>query len=782
MGRLGRLATMDTREIIYRVQEKFRSETERLRYRAGARPAHSDPVLDNFKNYLVDTAEPHFYFRTAGIEREQRLDIIRRSFPTWIQQAVDEAERILQHKVKLLGLGEVDLGEVIDWHRDPVTGTSWPRRFWSDYDLVEDSAAGDPKVIHELNRHQHLVGLAKAYFLARDERYSREAIAQIESWIDQNPPSVGIHWQSSLEIAIRAISWIWTLFLLLPSQSLTEAAASRIGRSLFTQIEHIDRFPSLFSSPNTHLIGEATALFVAGTVFQGVEQAARWQRRGAAWLIREMERQVVDEAVHAELSSYYHCYTVDFFLQALSLSKVNQRSECEPGRSASAITRNIEPRAQPSGCDSTLPDWMWKRLDRMLAFLRHFNRNDGTLPLFGDDDGGRALAISSRNYQTPKFGEEMFWLLGESSFRTPLCETHAFYPAAGYAIQRSGWGPGDSQVIFDCGGMGMLNGGHGHADALSFVLNVGATEILTDPGTFVYNGSPEWRNFFRSTRAHNTVVVDDFDQSIPDETFKWLRKAKSRVLQHLSSETFDYVEAEHDGYSDPPVSIVHRRGLLHISPGLWVVVDDMQGPSDKPERAEHKFDFYFHFPANAKVSVQQESSALIRLNARADSARLQLLMCASAIVQGKTIEGQVAPIQGWVSSLYGRTSRAPTVRISMETRAPASGMFIMMPSHADADSEQAIVTGPVLVTGGSALACEAVHGNVKDVFVSSVRDQRIGILDFTLHGRFFWLRMTGGRLTRILGIDCKEVRHLNKVLIRDDAGRPHFEWNGSQGQ
>ena len=60
----------------------------------------------------------------------------------------------------------------------------------------------------------------------------------------------------------------------------------------------------------------------------------------------------------------------------------------------------------------------------------------------------------------------------------------------------------------------MLNGGHGHADALSLVLNVGGTEILKDPGTCVYNGSPEWRDFFRSTHAHNTIVVDDASVSM----------------------------------------------------------------------------------------------------------------------------------------------------------------------------------------------------------------------------------------------------------------------------
>jgi hypothetical protein len=420
---------------------------------------------------------------------------------------------------------------------------------------------------------------------------------------------------------------------------------------------------------------------------------------------------------------------------------------------------------------------MWKRLDRMMEFLLHFTRSDGSLPAVGDDDGGRALAIVSRDYRSCRFSEEMFWLRGEdrtgakhAAGAAPL-ETQAFYPAAGYAIHRSGWAAHDSQVIFDCGGLGMLSGGHGHADALSLVVNVGPTEILTDPGTCVYNGSPEWRNFFRSTRAHNTVVVDDSDQSATDGTFKWRRRARCHVAQHLSNERFDYVEAEHDGYRDAPYNIMHRRSVLHVRSGTWVVVDNLQGlPID-----EHLFDFYFHFPANAKLSVQQEKDSILRMNARADSARLQLLMCASSRVKPETIEGQIDPIQGWVSSMYGKKSCAPTLRMRMQTIAPASGMFIMLPSHSAADPDDAVAARPVCVTEGSALALEAESGEVKDIFVSSLRDECIGIFDFTLRGRFFWLRKTSGRLTQVLGIDCKEVRHGDEVLMRDEAGRPHFE-------
>jgi hypothetical protein len=222
----------------------------------------------DFKTYVAGAPASRFY---CGY-RESLRPFVAGNFPQWIDQAVDEADRLCRHEITLLGYGPIKLGPSIDWHRDPVTGRTWERRYWADYPSVPDSGGLDPKIIHELNRHQHLPRLAKAYFLTGDERYASEAVAQLNSWIDQNPPGLGINWQSSLEIAIRAISWLWTIFPLLSSKSFDETSAQRIGDSLFAQLEHVHRYTSLFSSPNTHLIGEAAALFIAGLVFQDLKR------------------------------------------------------------------------------------------------------------------------------------------------------------------------------------------------------------------------------------------------------------------------------------------------------------------------------------------------------------------------------------------------------------------------------------------------------------------------------------------------------------------------------
>src|SRR5262249_55743301 len=157
-------------------------------------------------------------------------------------------------------------------------------------------------------------------------------------------------------------------------------------------------------------------------------------------------------------------------------------------------------------------------LSQMLEYVLHVSRPDGSLPLVGDDDGGRALALSRCDYSSYRDGlscgavllgrsdfkyaahsfcEETLWLLGQDSFNVfeslnarPSNALHRFYPESGCFIQRSDPGPVASHLVFDCGSLGMLSGGHGHADALSFTLFAQGTELLIDPGTSVYNCSP----------------------------------------------------------------------------------------------------------------------------------------------------------------------------------------------------------------------------------------------------------------------------------------------------
>ena len=762
--KLKRLSAMPPREITFRLREKITSEMERIGV-GGARFHPSD--FREFKSRLAGALTSRFYCRRP----KEAAKFIRQHRPEWAGRAVEEAEQLCRHIVELLGYGPLELGTEINWHRDPLTGRVWERRFWRDYNLPQDCSAGDPKTIHELNRHQYLPRLAKAYLLTGEERYAAEALQQIESWIEQNPPGMGIHWHSSLEIGIRAISWMWTLFLLIDSLSLEEAPALRIGASLFAQLEHVYRHTSVFSSPNTHLIGEAAALFIAGLVFQNsFRPAAAWLDRGAELLAMEAGKQVLSDGVYGELSSYYHCYALDFYLQALILADQN----------AFRFPENVR-----------------RTAGSMLDFLLHVTRPDGSLPLIGDDDGGRALALVQKNYrsfrdalclgsvlflredfkhQAGEFAEEALWLLGPEAHeiysllraKTPAAN-QAFYPRAGYWIARSGWDPPASHLIFDCGGLGMGAGGHAHADALSLSLFASGRELLVDPGTFIYNGAPEWRSYFRSTRAHNTVVIDDQDQAAAADTFRWKTKLPCRVLEHLARPEIQYLDAEHAGYSRDRQGVIHRRRLLQAAPGHWIVVDDFRGCG------AHTFDLCYHFGPGAQLSlVRQNGGRELAISAAYGDAALHLCICASGPLYADFICGSSDPIAGWISHQYGQKLPSTAFRARLESAVPAAAVtFLIMPSC------QAFSASPPLATrlavkGEGAIACSCDYQGFEDVVVFSDGETEIQVEAFRMRGEFFWLRMRDGILKRVLAIRAQSLSQSGRTVFEKQNPGTYF--------
>jgi hypothetical protein len=714
-----------------------------------------------FLPFLRAALSRRFYLPTGEAARLELARLYTEAFPHRLECVVEEAERLCRHRVEVLGCGEFDLGPEIDWHRDPLTGRSWPRRPWPAYDPVHEHEAGDPKRVCELNRHQHLPRLAKAYYLTGDERFAREAVAQLLGWIEQNPPGIGIHWHSSLELGLRALSWLWTLWFLLPSRALDETAARAIGKSLCAQLDHVHAFPSLYSAPNTHLLGEAAALFVGGLVFDGSERGTAWRRRGGELLAGELERQIDCDGAHVELSDCYHCYALDFLLQAFVLAR-----RC--GRPFGAVAG--------------------AKLERMLEFLAHLTRPDGALPRLGDDDGGRALALAEPCYRDGRdllstgaalfaradfkqraggYREETFWLLGEAGrerFRALPEEAprglRSYYSEAGYYVLRTGWGRDDAHLTFDCGGLGRLGGGHGHADALSLTLHAAGRDLLVDPGTFVYNGDPAWRDFFRSTRAHNTVAVDDRDQSDTAGTFRWRRGARASLVESASFEGLDYLAGEHDGYAG--LGVIHRRRLVGARPDWWLVVDELRG------EGEHTIELFFHFAPEAEVSELEQAGDRreARLTARSGRAGLALSIHATSAFRLVRLRGADSPPQGWVSRRYGEKAPATVVSARLRACLPATLVTVLAPF---ADGSDALADAPFRAHGlplwqpdadrRPSLALALRRGAAEEVVVVSPERAEVQVGACRAAGELFCARFENGRPERLFALAAERFAH-----------------------
>jgi hypothetical protein len=646
---------MDRAEISERIRQIAAARLDLARYKAGA----------NFAPRMltaISGSQPRFFFSPDAVPG--LCSKLRQVFPETADQIIERAERICEHRFDLLGFDAVDYGSEIDWHCDRVHGKRAPRKPWFRMKYLDFAEVGDSKVTWELNRHQHLVTLAKAFRLSGNQKFAAELFRQWEHWHAENPYPMGINWASSLEVAFRSLSWLWVYFLLADSAVMPSTFRAAWLRSLAVSGRHIDCYLSTYFSPNTHLLGEAVALFFVGTLCPEIPAARHWQQRGWKIVQQEAVRQVRSDGLHFEQSLYYHVYAADFFLHAAVLASVNQI---------------------PTGVQFD------RTVERMLEALSVLARG-GMVPQIGDDDGGRlfdpsrnrrahlldplatgAVLFGRGDFKTVAGGarEETLWLLGEAGL-----EEFDRLPAAAPArnsvgLRESGLYvmTGDDpkrQLVIDAGPHGAHNAGHGHADALSLTASGDGCDWLVDSGTFEYVGADGERDRFRGTRAHNTLIVAGLDQTEPKGPFGWGVLPNVQAEGWIVGKTFDLFVGSHDGYSRLPNAVVHRRFVFSLKSGFWLVRDLVLG------FGEYQLDLLWHLGPELSLAGGRENVFLH------DGRGLRFV----------TVEGN-----GWTQSLeeqpnspvYGKKENHKVLRFASKAQLPAEFVTLMLPA---ADSER----------------------------------------------------------------------------------------------
>jgi hypothetical protein len=245
-----------------------------LLHRSGSLAEWQSP--DHFLADFRARSAPSFFHAFA--DRASTITEMRRRWPRAEESIIAKANRILAARFDLLGLQDLSFGDPIDWHLEPRSGKRAPFLHWSRVNYLDASLIGDKKIVWELNRHQYFTTLGQAYWLTGEEHYAAAFVGQLVSWMDQNPPKLGINWASSLEVGLRAISWLWAFHFFKDSAALTPQVFSRALKFLYLHARHLETYLSTYFSPNTHLTGEALALFYLGTMLPEFRAAARWRK------------------------------------------------------------------------------------------------------------------------------------------------------------------------------------------------------------------------------------------------------------------------------------------------------------------------------------------------------------------------------------------------------------------------------------------------------------------------------------------------------------------------
>jgi hypothetical protein len=584
---------------------------------------HGEPLTPESLFTHFRSTKSHPFFAAFNDSQETRAVLGSRFGGRGRELLVERAERIVAGQFDLLGLRGLDFGDPVDWHLEPVAVKRTPLAHWSRIDYLNASVAGDKKITWELNRQQYFAVLGRAYWHTGDERYAETFALHLAAWMDANPPKRGINWASSLEVAFRAISWLWSLQFFKHSMHLTPALYARALKFLHLHARHLETNLSTYFSPNTHLTGEALGLFYLGTLLPEFRAAARWRATGARILFDQLERQVRPDGVYFEQSSYYQRYTTDFYTHFLALLRAGGDGDATRGESREELRRELPEVKLLEG-----------KLQALLDHLTHLTLPDGTTPLFGDEDGGRFVWFDERapndfratlangaslfrrgdyKHVAREATEETLWLLGArglSNFdaleaHAPAGDSRAFHDG-GYYVMRDGWAADSNYLLLDCGPHGSLNGAHAHADALALLgLAARGRHLLVDSGTYTYTGSSASRDYFRGTAAHNTLVVDNQSSSIPESAFRWRQQARATCRQWLSRARFDLFEGAHDGYERLDAPVTHVRSVLFVKGDYWIVRDRVE------TSGTHDYALNFHFDARTQLSTATEEGAAV---------------------------------------------------------------------------------------------------------------------------------------------------------------------------
>jgi len=233
-----------------------------------------------------------FYFCKGGSDFGGLAQRFQELFPERKDAILQEAESICAGSLRLFQQS-VDFADGrINWHCDWKTGKCFPVVFYRKIFALDPAWGADFKRVWEINRQQFLVKLGQAYLLTQRQRYAECAVALINSWIESNPPYLGVNWKEGLEEGLRLLSWLWTLRMIADTPVLSTENERRILGSLKLQRHHIERHFSLYSSPNTHLLGEALALFTVGLMFPELWRGKQVGARALRILEEQLDRQV----------------------------------------------------------------------------------------------------------------------------------------------------------------------------------------------------------------------------------------------------------------------------------------------------------------------------------------------------------------------------------------------------------------------------------------------------------------------------------------------------------
>ena len=419
----------------------------------------------------------------------------------------------------------------------------------------------------QLSRHPFWTTLAEYYTATGDEKAVTVWIDMISSWFDQAlvPEKAGpgaTHCWRTIEAGIRMTGWSRQIAAFAKSPQVTDEFLTRYFISIW---EHGWRLRNN-STHGNWLLMELHGLLRITLLYPFLNDAPEWKAYALKLLGEEFSRQVYPDGFQYELATGYHGVVISNYLGVFDLY---EQLELEK------------------------PEFIRKGLEKMFeVYVRLATPNGGTPTLNdgGSMDVARWCRTAAKLYPQRA---DFRWFATEGKEGAPPDYLSTVFPWAGAVVFRTSWAKDAVWGYMDASPFGR---GHQHEDKLNFVMRAYGKQLLTEGGNYMYDSS-DCRKYVLSTRAHNTIRVDGFEQN-RRRTYRWKDEdinVKADV-EFSASPARDVARSVYkDGYGPQQKPVTHDRTVLFLKeePGLapfFVVVDRLSAPNDRP----HAFEIMWH--------------------------------------------------------------------------------------------------------------------------------------------------------------------------------------------
>jgi hypothetical protein len=475
------------------------------------------------------------------------------------------------------------------WLLDPLCDRSW--RFW----------------LHSLSVIEHLVN---GYKKSGEIRYIEKACEILWDWkkhnVPRSPSEMAWHDHST---AIRLImicklfeSWRkihWDPDTVLMFSDLANTHCIKLSD------------PEFYMEKHNHGMDQDIALYLASAVFDNLKTASQWRELALKRFWLQINQLFAPDGSYLEHSPGYSSLFFHRLYHVMEFLKKQGNDEHKK---------------------------LKKTIEAQLHFLTHMVQPDGQVPPIGDSTM-KPLKIGSWISPSTPMIQKLIYATSCGQKGTPPDQLDTIFPYGGYAVMRNQWIYNENtiQVILYSSFHSMV---HKHHDDLALTLFGHGQPLLVDAGLFNYNYDSPERKYVVSTRAHNTVVVNDRDT----ETTR-LNIGKSGLDSYCFDRGFAVVSGRHCLYQ----GMIHRRIVLYLKPWDCLVLDWLHGYQE--QKCEQIFNF------DPSLECQVKGHTIVGSRNKKQYISLSPL-CHHERIETNVVRAQQDPLRGWSSLQHGKLEPA----------------------------------------------------------------------------------------------------------------------------